>query len=309
MKKLTLKRKSNPSALEAFDLFIKMKEARNLSPASIKSYKEKILPFIRWLDCDNVGSIDRSVVDAYCSELLSQGLESETVVSYMRNVRVWLYFCMDEGWTERFKITMPKSEDKVKEVYSDQELKLLLKKPSLHTSTFASYRTWVFENYLLGTGNRLSTALNVRWRDVDFDAGYIFLSTTKNKKQQIIPLSKTLAAVLREYKTYRGGDPDDYVFCNCYGEKAAPRSYQDAVKRYNHERGVNKSSIHLFRHTFAKNWILSGGDVFRLQKILGHHDISMTRNYVNMFSGDLKNGFEDHNPLDKFSRGDFLKLQ
>lgn len=61
---------------------------------------------------------------------------------------------------------------------------------------------------------------------------------------------------------------------------------------------VNKSSCHLFRHTFAKNWILASGDVFRLQKILGHSDLSVTKEYVNMFGNDLQLDFEKFNPLD-----------
>ena len=62
---------------------------------------------------------------------------------------------------------------------------------------------------------------------------------------------------------------------------------------------MNKTSCHLFRHTFAKKWVLSGGDIFRLQKILGHSDITVTREYVNMFSPDLQRDFERFNPLDQ----------
>ena len=129
-------------------------------------------------------------------------------------------------------------------------------------------------------GNRLSTALDLKIKDINFDDGTIALCKTKSRKQQIIPLSKSISVVLKEYLAIRGGVPEDYVFCNVYGEKAAPRSYQDMVSSYNIKRGVNKTSIHLFRHTFAKQWILAGGDVFRLQKILGHSDLTVTREYV-----------------------------
>jgi integrase/recombinase XerD len=61
-----------------------------------------------------------------------------------------------------------------------------------------------------------------------------------------------------------------------------------AIGKYNQKRGVNKTSVHLFRHTFAKNWITNGGDIFRLQKILGHSSIEMVKEYVEMFSDDLK---------------------
>src|SRR5699024_7094387 len=152
----------------------------------------------------------------------------------------------------------PKVEKKIKETYTNDELERLLKKPDVDNCGFAEFKTWVFENYLLGTGNRVSTALNVRIRDVDFTGGTITLRKTKSRKQQIIPLSATLSDILSEYLAYRGGEGEDYLFCNNYGEQASVRTYQDLVKKYNRVRNVNKTSIHLFRHTFAKNWILAG---------------------------------------------------
>jgi len=122
----------------------------------------------------------------------------------------------------------------------------------------------------------------------------------KNRKQQIIPLSKSLTEVLSEYLNYRKGDEDDYLFCSIYGNKFTGSSLNGAIRTYNINRGVTKTSVHLFRHTFAKKWILNGGDSFRLQKILGHSTMRMVREYVNMFSNDLKKDFNDYNPLEQF---------
>jgi integrase/recombinase XerD len=51
-------------------------------------------------------------------------------------------------------------------------------------------------------------------------------------------------------------------------------------------------------HTFAKLWILNGGDIFRLQKILGHSSLDIVKEYVNMFSTDLQINFDEFNPLE-----------
>ena len=104
-----------------------------------------------------------------------------------------------------------------------------------------------------------------------------------------------------EYLQIRGGEDEDYLFCNEYGGQASSRTYQQLVRRYNIKRNVNKTSCHLFRHTFAKNWIISGGDMFRLQKILGHSDLTVTKEYVNMFGQDLQMDFEKFNPLDNLN--------
>ena len=52
-------------------------------------------------------------------------------------------------------------------------------------------------------------------------------------------------------------------------------------------------------HTLSEV-IKNGGDIFRLQKILGHKNMEMVREYVNMFSEDLKEDFEKFNPLNQF---------
>ena len=67
-----------------------------------------------------------------------------------------------------FKIVIPMADKKLKETYTDSELKVLLEKPDIKTCSFSEYRIWVFSNYLLATGNRISTALNLRIEDIDF---------------------------------------------------------------------------------------------------------------------------------------------
>ena len=152
---------------------------------------------------------------------------------------------------------------------------------------------------MLATGNRISSALNVQIGDLDFNNQLIQVNKTKNRKGQIIPMSDTLCKILKEYLRYRKGSAEDYVFCNARGGKADLHTYQDMLAKYNRKRGVEKTSAHLYRHTFAKKWILNGGDIFRLQKILGHSDLSVVKEYVQMFGNDLMIDFGKYNPLDR----------
>jgi len=120
----------------------------------------------------------------------------------------------------------------------------------------------------------------------------------KNKKPYVIPLATSLEKALKDYLRIRQGNPEDYLFCNIYGEQMKKEAIKTSIQRYNRARGVTKISIHLFRHTFAKNWILNKGDPFRLKTILGHSTMAMVNEYVNMFGSDLHRDFDMFNPLE-----------
>jgi integrase/recombinase XerD len=297
--KMTTKN-SNPTVEEAFELFIRKCKIKNLTEQSIKSYREKMVHFFNFKSKDSlVADITSDTIDDYILYLQENTKANDiTINSYLRGIRAFMYYCMECGYVPKFKIHLIKAEKKVKRTYTNEELERLLAKPDTDECSFSTFKTWAFENYLLGTGNRISTALDVKIGDINFESGVITLRKTKNRKQQIIPLSNTLSDVLKEYLQIRGGEAEDYLFCNDYGEKASERTFQQLVRNYNIKHNVNLTSCHSFRHTFAKNWILNNGDMFRLQKMLGHSDLTVTKEYVNMFGQDLQMDFEKFNPLD-----------
>lgn len=310
MQKITMSKVSTPTIEEAFELFLRKCRVKNLTELSIESYKKKMVHFNEFLNGEtNLSIITSDTIDDYILWLRENTEANDiTINSYLRSVRAFLYYCMDCNYIPTFKIQLIKAEKKIKETYTDEELQRLLVKPDTNNCTFSCYKTWVFENYLLATGNRISTALNVRICDINFEDGTINLCKTKNRKQQIIPLSHTLADILQEYLQIRGGEGEDYLFCNEYGQQASCRTYQQLVRRYNIKRNVNKTSCHLFRHTFSKHYILAGGDMFRLQKILGHSDLTVTKEYVAMIGQDLQMDFERFNPLDNMANRQKVRM-
>lgn len=202
---------------------------------------------------------------------------------------------MEQGWLCNFKIKLIKAESPIIETYSDSELRLLLEKPNMKKCTFAEYRNWVICNFLIATGCRSNTLLNIKTDDIDSENEVVIYKKTKNKKQQVIPLTKSLIPILREYIQRID---EGYLFTNSFGEPMTNSILGHNLRNYNLRRGVSTTGIHRFRHTFAKKFLLNGGDVFRLQKLLGHSDMSVIKNYVNMFTDDLKQDFDKFNPLE-----------
>lgn len=207
------------------------------------------------------------------------------------------------------ELPLPKADKSLTETYTDEELYELLKKPNLKKCSFTEYKCWVIVNFLLSTGMRQNSLVNVRLRDVDFDTETIHVRVTKNRKPLIIPMNKDIKRILQEYMKYRQTeDVDDYLFCNEYGDKLVKSTLYHSMYEYNKKRGVETTGLHRFRHTFAKKWVLMGGNVVALQRILGHSSLAITQNYLNLLVSDIAVEVENNNILRQF-KTETIKLR
>ena len=294
-----------PTIQKAFEQFQKQNEAKNLSPGTIEFYSSKSKIFFLFLEDteESIDTITEEDVEDYILYLKEKGTVSDTTINInLRMVRAFLYWCMERRYMERFSIRLIRADDPIKEPYTEDELARLLKRPNLKECSFAEYRNWVIINFLLGTGCRASTLINLHIEDVDLSAGTVFFRHMKARNQQIVPLTKQLVKLLGEYLNYRDGvSPSDALFISEYGTALSRSSLENAIWVYNHKRGVEKTSLHLFRHTYAKLYIQAGGDPFRLQKLLGHSDLTMTRRYVALYADDLKANYDALNPLEQMT--------
>ncbi len=107
-----------------------------------------------------------------------------------------------------------------------------------------------------------------------------------------------MVSILREYMPIRSGTPEDYLFCDQYGGMLSMNGLRLAVARHNQSRGVEKTSTHLYRHTFARKYLVDcGGDAFMLQKLLGHSTLKMTKHYCAIYDADIAKDYDRFSPL------------
>lgn len=277
-------------------------KARNYSKFTIKYYENTIHNFGLFYDLDaEVETVDMSLITTYVVHLSEKGVVGKTIETYVRGLRTICYFFMEQGWLERFAIKMPKYEKPMKEVYTHNELQRLLRKPNIKKCSFTQYRNWVLVNYLIGTGQRLNSIVHIRIADIDLVNQVVRLRITKNRKETLLPLANSLVKILEEYLRYRKGEESDYLFCNNVGAQMTRGCITCAIRGYNRSCGVEKTSIHLFRHSYAYNYLLNGGDVFRLQKLLCHSDLESTKEYLNLSLEDVKLDFDKLNPLEQLT--------
>ncbi|WGE29442.1 tyrosine-type recombinase/integrase [Edwardsiella tarda] len=113
--------------------------------------------------------------------------------------------------------------------------------------------------------------------------GRITFINTKNSKNRTVPISDDLQKAIKERKGVVIFPSLDYT------------SIRDAIKRI--APGIPKGqAVHALRHTFASHFMMNGGNILTLQKILGHSKIQMTMVYAHLAPDYLQDAVR-FNPL------------
>jgi integrase/recombinase XerD len=262
-----------------------VKEKRFLSNVSQKTvdwYWQSWKAFTRSVQTDE---INKQVLMDFMVALRESGLSATSTNTYARAINTfltWLY--ENEHLKENLKIKRMKEEKKVYHAYSEAHIQAFLHwKPK----GWYEWRLYALMATLLDTGGRIAKELLPLKREcVDFDNMFILLAG-KGNKERIVPISLELRKILYKWLDM---NEHDYVFATKNGTKMLYRNTLRDFGLLCDKLGIKgvKTSFHTFRRTFALNYVKSGGDLFYLQKALGHSSIATTKLYVELLPEDLK---------------------
>lgn len=130
---------------------------------------------------------------------------------------------------------------------------------------------WWIAQLCIRTGARWGEAENLKRKQLH--AGKVTFEFTKSKKIRSVPLDPLFFEQLVEFAKYK--NPEDRVFKN------AITAFYRVVARSSLEFNKGQAT-HILRHSFASYFIMNGGNILTLQRILGHSDIKMTMRYAHL---------------------------
>lgn len=141
---------------------------------------------------------------------------------------------------------------------------------------------------LVGTGMRLDEGLHLAWDDVDLEHRLITVhrgrkGVTKGGNRRHVPIIDSVYPVLRAMRLARGGNALLWPGRRTGG--ARPQTWaREPFKRAVVAAGLPESMrLHDLRHSFASLFLLDGGDIFKLSRILGHSSVTITeRTYAHL---------------------------
>ena len=161
---------------------------------------------------------------------------------------------------------------------------------------------------LLDTGLRVSELTSLGLPDVRLAEGVLKVFG-KGRKERLIPIGKASQRVLWNYvNRYRPQPANprcDLVFLTKDGWPLTKNRIQKLMMKYGKRAGIEgvRCSPHTLRHTGAVMFLRNGGDVFNLQRLLGHSSLEMTRHYCELADVDVKRAHTIASPVDNLNLG------
>ncbi len=126
----------------------------------------------------------------------------------------------------------------------------------------------------------------------------------KGAKERMVPFGKKVQGALWKYMMSCRPPPIvpryDHVFLTWHGRPLTKDRVEAIVEHYGRKAGISgvRVSPHTFRHSFAVMFLRNGGNVFSLQRIMGHSTLDVLRIYVNMAQADIQEAHRRHSPAD-----------
>jgi integrase/recombinase XerD len=205
-------------------------------------------------------------------------------------------FAVSEGYANNHvvrKVEIAKPETRAIIPFSREEVARLL--AAARDSGRDNLRNVAIVKTLLDTGVRASELCGLKFEDLEGD--YIRV-LGKGSKERRVPISALAMSAVVEYMGARPpGKRTAPVFLSEHGRPLNRDSLRLLINRLALRGKVNNAHPHKFRHTFALNYILNGGDPYSLQMILGHSTMDMVKRYLYLTNRDVSAVHNRASPL------------
>ncbi|QXE01729.1 tyrosine-type recombinase/integrase [Terribacillus sp. DMT04] len=306
---------------ESFQSFLSLKKSLGVRKRTVSDYHHLMDYFLSWLnenhpEIEMIHEINTAIIREYLLYLREERYNDRTksvgLSPFTINVRIrFLKTFFNALYKEEVinnnptrNIQLMKVDEDGLTPLTDEEVNKLISVPD--EQYYAQFRDLVMMYLMLDTGMRINEVCELENRDIDFKTRAIILPATKNKnrKPRILPLSNQVVKLLLELVAENKANFDtEYVFVSNIGTRYNPNSFRKRLNNYKDLAGITKRvSPHVFRHMFCRNYIMNGGDIFTLQRIVGHADISTTRKYIQLDDKAIRQQHTLYSPAIKLRR-------
>jgi integrase/recombinase XerD len=322
---------------QAIEGFILYKTATGVSERTVSTYRTSFHKLTHYLHGDPpLIKIDRQTVVAFLAWLQSEytttpdgvaprgtfHLSPKTVYNIYTNLSALWTWAIDEGLVNDHiirTIDAPQYDAPVIEPLSKEDVKALLRvcnetstwknrQPQTTSRRPTAERDRAIILILLDTGIRASELCEARICDVDMTSQALRVAGKgkgRGKKERIVRFGHRTGRAIWRYLTPRLEfvRDDDTLIAVGSNETFRPMTrdvLRKLIKRLGTRAGIENCYPHRFRHTFSINYLRNGGDIFTLQRLLGHTSLEMVKRYLNIVQTDIEEAHRRASPVDNW---------
>ncbi len=266
------------------DSFKRSLLAENKSPRTVEAYMEAVQQLGAFLLRNGmpaeVGHVRREHIEAFIANLLAR-FKPATASNRFRALQQFFKWAVEEGEIKRSPMANMKPPHVPEEsppVLSEEDLRKLLK--ACEGKDFIARRDTAIIRLLLDTGMRRAEAGALKVEDLDFEHN-VAIVLGKGRRQRACPFGRRTAQALDRYLRVRGQHRDAHreeLWLGHAGPMTDNGVYQ-VVRDRAAQAGIGKVYTHLFRHTYAHQWLANGGQEGDLMRLAGWRSRSMLARY------------------------------
>lgn len=285
--------------------FLNYCKGKNTAPRTVEYYQTRLAAFTRWADDKHPDISPNAVTPTIVREFIaaetkrsSQSLGQHAYTA----LKAFFTFLHGEGYVEVHPLAgmeKPKAPRKVIATFSIEQIDRIIN--GCDAKTFNGCRDRAILFLLLDCGLRASELCGLDADDVDWTSQTVLVRLAKGGKERMVPFGNATRQALASYRSRRGDLESPSLFVTCYGQRFDRFRLLDIIRTRCENAGITgvRCSPHTLRHSMAVSYLRNGGDVFSLQKLLGHSDLTMTRRYAELSQTDVQNKHRLYSPADR----------
>lgn len=278
-----------PPNEELIERFIRHKKLVGLKDTSLTGYVNEARRLQEYVGKGFCDITTADMKDYFATIVAERHIQATTLQSRIRYISSFYDFLVNEEYIDRDptdKIERVMVEKKIKKAFTDADIEAL-------RNACTNKRDRAFIEFLYSTGTRITEALSLNVKDVNFSEGEV-LVFGKGHKERIVYLSDVASKYLQEYLEDRYAQPDEPLFTHIVNhQRMTARGAQVLLKEIGENAGVENVHPHRFRRTMATHLLDRGMPIEQIKEILGHERLDTTMIYCNVNTGKVKASFKE----------------
>ena len=282
-------------------IFRQMQVAGN-RPRTIQSYQYIFNQFIQYNGTVFIEELNSDSIYGYLENL---EVSIQTKKIRLKTIKAVLGKLLVNGWIKEnfWKDIHIKVDKDVKPSARECDIQKLFY--LIDTSTFIGLRDVTAIKLMFKTGIRIHTVCELKERHIDFEKLCLNLdgSTLKNHKYLKLPIDEEMADILKLLirqnqvirKHFKTNGTNVFITQNGLAmstTKSSNCAISKQLNKYSKRFGLENINPHAIRRAFAKNLLDKGASVPLISKALGHSDLAVTTQYLDLSIEEVSNSLK-----------------